>query len=39
MNLYGFDEMSESERKEFLSWYDTQKYGVFDNRLHGDRAC
>jgi len=26
------DEMSEGERKDFLSWYNEQKYVVFDNR-------
>jgi len=28
--LYGVDEMSASERQEFLSWYNREK--VFDNR-------
>jgi len=27
----GADEKGESERKEFLVWYDTQKDRVFDN--------
>ena len=29
---YGVDQMSESERKEFMTWYDTQKDIVFDKR-------
>ena len=29
---YGADQMSESERGEFMAWYDTQKDKVFDSR-------
>ena len=29
---YGADQMSESELKEFLAWYDVQKDKVFDDR-------
>jgi len=29
---YGVDKMNDSERKEFMAWYDTQKDKVFDNR-------
>ena len=29
---FGTSVMSKSERKEFISWYDTQKEKVFDNR-------
>ena len=32
MTQYGVAEMGESERKEFMSWYDAQKDKVFDNR-------
>ena len=35
---YGVAEMSEPERKEFVSWYDTQKDKVFDNRRVLDRV-
>jgi len=36
---YGVDQMSESERKEFVAWYDTQKDIVFDNRHVLERHC
>jgi hypothetical protein len=36
---YGVTEMSESERKEFMSWYDTQKDKVFDNRRVLEEYC
>ena len=29
---YGADQMSESERKDFMAWNDMQKDKVFDNR-------
>jgi len=29
---YGIDQMSESEGKEFMAWYDTEKDIIFDNR-------
>ena len=32
MAQYDGAEMGESERKEFVSWYDVQKRKVFDNR-------
>jgi hypothetical protein len=35
---YGVDEMSESERKEFM-WYDAQKDKVFDNRRVLGQYC
>jgi hypothetical protein len=36
---YGVDEMSEWERKEFMSWYDAQKHKVFDNRRVLEQYC
>ena len=36
---YGADEMSESERREFMSWYNTQKDKVFDNRHVFEQYC
>ena len=36
---FGADEMSESERKEFISWYDTQKDKFFDNREVLEQYC
>jgi hypothetical protein len=32
IEYFGADEMSDSERREFLTWYDEQKDVVFDNR-------
>ena len=32
IKYYGADEMSEGERREFLAWYNEQKFKVFDNR-------
>ena len=32
MTNYGEDEMSASERNEFLAWYEVQKDEVFDNK-------
>jgi len=31
-SYYGAEEMSPSERSEFLTWYESQKDAVFDNR-------
>ena len=39
MAQYGFAEMGESERKEFVSWYDVQKHRVFDNRRVLEQYC
>jgi hypothetical protein len=36
---YGVADMSEFERKEFMSWYDTQKDKVFDNRRVLEEYC
>jgi len=33
VSYFGADEMSPSERREFMTWYDDQKNKVFDNRL------
>jgi hypothetical protein len=32
IEYFGADEMGESDRREFLSWYAEQKEEVFDNR-------
>jgi len=32
MKYYGVDEMREEERKDFLVWYESQRYETFDNR-------
>jgi len=39
MVQYGVAEMGESERKEFVSWYDAQKHTVFDNRRVLEKYC
>jgi len=39
MSQFGADEMLESERKEFLAWYDTQKDKFFDNRHVFEQYC
>ena len=39
MSQFGADEMGESERKEFIAWYDTQKDKVFDNRHVFEQYC
>ena len=39
MAKYGVAEMGESERKEFVSWYDVQKHKVFDNRRVLKQYC
>jgi len=36
---YDVDEMSESERREFLSWYDSQKNKISDNRCVFEQYC
>ena len=36
---FGADAMSESERRKFISWYDTQKDKVFDNRHVLEEYC
>ena len=33
VTYFGADEMSLSQRREFMTWYDYQKNKVFDNRL------
>jgi len=32
VSLYGVDEMSASDRREFVTWFDREKYRIFDNR-------
>jgi len=39
MSQFGVDEMGESERKEFLAWYEVQKDKVFDNRHVFEQYC
>jgi hypothetical protein len=40
VSYYGVDEMRESERKEFLSWYETVAMTeVFDNRRILESYC
>ena len=36
---FGADEMSLSERREFMTWYDDQKNKVFNNRLVLEKYC
>jgi hypothetical protein len=36
---YGAADMSDSERKEFMAWYDAQKDKVFDNRRVLQQYC
>ena len=39
IDQYCTDQMSESERREFMAWYDTQKDIAFDNRHVLERYC
>ena len=39
VSSYGANEMSESERKEFLAWYEGHKAKVFDNRRVLETYC
>jgi len=39
ISQFGADEMEESERKEFIAWYDTQKDRTFDNRRVFGQYC
>jgi hypothetical protein len=39
IEYFGADEMGESERKAFLSWYSERKDEVFDNRRILERYC
>jgi len=39
MSQFGVDEMRESERKEFLAWYEVQKDKVFDDRHVFEQYC
>jgi hypothetical protein len=36
---FGADEMSETERREFMTWYDEQKDKVFDNKRILEQYC
>ena len=39
IELYGADQMSESGRRNFMAWYDTQKDKVFDNKHVLEQYC
>ena len=39
ISYYGIDEMSASERNDFLAWYEGQKFDVFDNRRVLESYC
>ena len=39
VSYYGANDMSESERAEFLAWYEGQRDRVFDNRLVLETYC
>jgi len=39
IKYFGADEMSEGERKDFMSWYNKQKDKVFDNRRVLEQYC
>jgi len=39
VSLYGVDEMSASERQDFLAWYDREKDRVIDNRRVLEDYC
>ena len=38
-SYYGAEEMSHSERSEYLTWYESQKNAVFDNRRILEQYC
>jgi hypothetical protein len=39
ISYFGADDMSHSERKDFMAWYDEQKDRVFDDRLVLEQYC
>jgi hypothetical protein len=39
ISYYGVDSMDESERYEFLEWYETQKNEIFDNKRVLEEYC
>jgi predicted esterase YcpF (UPF0227 family) len=39
IEYFGAEEMGESERRDFLSWYAERKDEVFDNRRVLERYC
>ena len=39
VSYYGANDMGESERAEFLAWYEGQRDRVFDNRLVLETYC
>ena len=38
-SYYGVDQMRDSERNEFLSWYETKRHVLFDNRRTLEQYC
>jgi len=39
ISYFGVDEMSISERRKFMTWYNDQKNNVFDNKLVLEKYC
>jgi hypothetical protein len=39
ISFYGADAMAESERREFMEWYQSQRSEVFDNRRVLEEYC
>jgi hypothetical protein len=39
ISYYGVDQIDESERKDFLAWYEDQKSSVFDNKRVLEQYC
>ena len=39
VKYFGADEMSQSDRSEFMTWYDSKKDQVFDNRRILEQYC
>jgi len=39
MAYYGVNEIREENRKEFLVWYESQRYETFDNRHVLESYC
>ena len=39
ISFYGADAMGDSERREFMEWYQSQRSEVFDNRRVLEEYC
>jgi hypothetical protein len=39
ISYFGVNDMSHSERKDFMAWYEEQRDRVFDNRLFLEQYC